>query len=110
MEELTGFQFDVNLPGPMTYSEESAILYRIQDHVVAVNQVNTSTLRVVAFSPSNKTFSDNSGKIIDLGFLLNGAAGYYGIGISNVIISNAIGDEYCFRFMTEGNSLSLLRI
>ena len=93
MEELTGFQFDLNLPGPMTYSDGSAILYRTQDHVVAVNQVNNSTLRVVAFSPSNKTFSDISGKIIDLGFLLNGAAGYYGVGISNVIISNAIGEN-----------------
>lgn len=93
MEEFTDFQFDLNLPEPMSYSEGTAKLYRNQDHVVAVNPINASTLRVVAYSPSNKSFTRNSGKIIDLGFLLNGTAGYYGIGISNVVLSNATGDN-----------------
>lgn len=93
METFTGFQFDLNLPLPMTYIAGTAQLFRAQDQTVSVNQINSQTLRVIVFSAGNKNFSGTNGKVLSLDFLLNGVAGYYSIGISNVIIANAIGEN-----------------
>ncbi|MFZ4725840.1 MAG: choice-of-anchor D domain-containing protein [Paludibacter sp.] len=93
METFTGFQFDLNLPSPMIYNVGTAQLFRSQDQTVSVNQVNSQTLRLVVFSAGNKNFSGTNGKVLSLDFLLKGVAGYYYIGISNVIIANAIGEN-----------------
>ena len=93
MEAFTGFQFDLNLPQALTYQAGTAQLFRSQDQIVSVNQVNSQTLRVVAFSAGNKSFTGTSGKVLSLDFLLYGTAGYYSIGISNVIIANTNGEN-----------------
>lgn len=91
MESFTGIQFDINLPQPLNYIPGSARLFRHIDHTLSVNTINANTLRVVAFSSGNNTFSSNDGKLIELGFHLLGNGGYYPIEISNVIISDATG-------------------
>jgi len=93
MEALTGFQFDLNLPQALTYQVGTAELFRSQDQIVSVNQVNSQTLRIVAFSVGNKNFTGTSGKVLSLDFLLYGNAGSYSIGINNVIIANATGEN-----------------
>lgn len=93
METFTGFQFDLNLPQAITYKTGSAQLFRTQDQSISVNQINTQTLRVVVFSPGNKNFTGTIGKVLSLDFLLYGNAGYYPIGISNVVIANADGEN-----------------
>jgi len=93
MEAFTGFQFDLNLPAPLTYIVGTAQLFRTQDQSVSVNQLNAQTLRVLAFSAGNNNFTGNAGKVLSLDFLLKGVAGYYSIGISNVIIANASGEN-----------------
>ena len=89
MEACTGFQFDLNLPQPLTYVVGTAQLFRLQDQTVSVSPVNNQTIRVLVYSIGNKSITGTSGKVLSLDFLLNGAAGYYSIGISNVIIANA---------------------
>lgn len=93
MEAFTGIQFDIQLPQPMTYIPNAATLFRKDDHIIAVNTLNTNTLRVLAYSPGNKSFSLNDGKLIELGFHLNGNGGYYGINVSNVILSGSQGEN-----------------
>ncbi len=93
MEEFTGFQFDLNLPQPMSYLPETAKLYRLDDHTVSVSQLNAQTLRVLVFSSGNKSFTGTDGKVLSLDFNLNGVAGYYSIGMSNVIIANILGEN-----------------
>jgi len=93
MEAFTGFQFDLNLPEPLTYTVGTAQLFRTQDQSVSVNQLNAQTLRVLAFSAGNNNFTGNAGKVLSLDFLLKGVAGYYSIGISNVVIANASGEN-----------------
>jgi hypothetical protein len=102
MEAFTGFQFDLTLPQPMTYTTGSAHLFRSSDHSVTVNQIDPSTLRVLAFSGTNKNFTGNIGKILSLGFNLKGVAGTYPVGISNVIIASTLGDNIISAF-TGGN-------
>ena len=93
MEPFTGFQFDVNLPSPMKYLNGSADLFRVQDHGVQADTINSSTLRVIAFSASGKNFAGTSGKILSLDFDLKGVAGYYPVQISNVIIASTGGEN-----------------
>jgi len=93
MEAVTGFQFDLNLPSPVSYKVGTAQLYRSQDQSVSVNQINSQTLRVVVFSAGNNNFTGESGKVLSLDFLLYGASGYYSLGISNVIIANTNGEN-----------------
>lgn len=93
METFTGIQFDIHLPQPLSYIPGSATLLRRDDHVIAVNTLNSNTLRVLAYSPGNKSFSFNNGKLMELGFQLNGTGGYYHIGISNVLISDSRGEN-----------------
>lgn len=93
MEGCTGFQFDLNLPQPITYVSGTAQLFRSQDQTVSVNPVNNQTLRVLVFSAGNMNFTGTDGKILSLDFLLNGVAGYYSVGISNVIIASTVGEN-----------------
>lgn len=93
MEAFTGFQFDLSLPQPMTYATGTTQLFRSQDQTVSVNQLNSQTLRVLVFSAGNKNFTGTSGKVLSLDFSLFGNAGYYSIGISNVIIANTSGEN-----------------
>lgn len=105
MESFTGFQFDINLPTPMTYVDGSAKLYRSADQNISVNQIDKQTVRVVAFSADNAAFSGTDGKVLSLDFSLYGSAGWYNIGISNVIIANPAGENIVSD--TYGGSLSI---
>ena len=91
MEAFTAFQFDIPLPTTMQYVIGSAILLRKQDHQVSCSMINSNTLRVVAFSASNKAFTGTDGKVLSLDFKIAGQAGWYPINISNGIISDAAG-------------------
>jgi uncharacterized protein YjdB len=93
MESFTGFQFDIALPIPMTYVENSAQLFRANGHTVAVNLVGVRTLRVIAFSVSNQAFSGENGKVLSLDFALEGVAGNYPVNLNNVIIVDASGEN-----------------
>lgn len=93
MEAFTGFQFDLQLPTPMTYKAGSGTLFRSQDQTVSVSQINAQTMRVLVYSPGNKDFTGNDGKVLSLDFALNGTAGYYYIGMSNIVLANTAGEN-----------------
>lgn len=91
MEPFTAYQFDIPLPTTMQYVAGSAILLRKQDHQVSCSMINNNTLRVVAFSASNKSFIGTDGKVLSLDFKIVGQAGWYSINMSNGIISDVTG-------------------
>jgi hypothetical protein len=91
MEPFTAFQFDISLPTTMQYVAGTAVLLRNQDHQVSCSMINANTLRVVAFSATNKTFTGTDGKILSLNFKIVGQAGWYPVNISNGIIGDVAG-------------------
>lgn len=93
MEPFTGFQFDLVLPAPLTYKAGSGQLFRAQDQTLSVSQLNAQTLRILVFSAENKPFTGKDGKILSLDFLLKGTAGYYPIGINNVVLANSVTEN-----------------
>jgi hypothetical protein len=89
MNPITGIQFDLSLPSPMHFVSGSAFLTsRKTDHSVSVQSIDSVTLRVVAYSTTNQPFTGNDGKILSLGFLIQGTGGMYDIKLSHVILSD----------------------
>jgi hypothetical protein len=92
MEPVIGFQFDLILPEPLTYVMNSALLSsRKADHIVSANMVNDNTLRVVAFSTDNQSFSGHEGLILTIDFQVEGVGGNYGITMNQAVIGDSLG-------------------
>ena len=91
MEDITAFQFDLQLPQPLSYVEGSASLSedRKTDHQVMASMVSASTLRVVAFSPSNQPLQGDDGQVLQLTFDVLGTGGWYPLNLTQVILSGA---------------------
>jgi len=93
-EPFVAFQCDIILPGPMNFIEGSESLsVRAVDHNISANLVGDSTLRVVAYSPTNTPFNGNDGEIAYLRFHIFGTGGYYYIDVGNVIIGDTTGEN-----------------
>jgi len=91
MEAFSAFEFTISLPSAMTYKVGSAQLFRQSDHQVLVNTLAGNKLKVVVYSPSNKSFEGTSGDVLQVDFNLNGTGGYYTVDISNAIIADTTG-------------------
>ncbi|MFA6978578.1 MAG: choice-of-anchor D domain-containing protein [Ignavibacteriaceae bacterium] len=91
MEAFSAFEFTVNLPQAMTYKVGSAQLFRQSDHQVVVNTFTGNKLKVVVYSPLNKSFAGTSGDVLQVDFNLNGTGGYYAVDISDAIIADTTG-------------------
>ncbi|MEI7980609.1 MAG: choice-of-anchor D domain-containing protein, partial [Bacteroidota bacterium] len=94
MEGFTGFQFDLQLPSPMTYITGSATLSgRNTDHIISANMIPGNKLRIIAYSPTMQLFSGTDGNILNLNFMVVGAGGYYPLNIINVVIGSTTGEN-----------------
>lgn len=92
MEPIIGVQFDINLPTPLTFAQDSAFLTtRKTDHTISANMISSNVLRVVAYSDDNLSFTGDDGLLLQLGFNVEGAGGDYSISITNVVIGDTSG-------------------
>jgi len=94
MEPFTGFQFDLVLPTPLTYVNNSALLSsRKTNHVISANTIPGNKLRVVAYSPNGEVFNGVNGNIVSLTFDVNGIGGSYNLNLENVIIGDTLAQN-----------------
>ena len=93
MEPFSAFECIVNLPSSMKLSFGSAKLFRQSDHLISVDTIGPTKLKVVAFSPANKNFSGNSGNVAELDFNLIGTGGSYPVTVSGAIIADSNGSN-----------------
>ena len=92
MEPVVGFQFDLNLPEPLSFVADSAFLSdRKANHNISANMINSNSLRVVAYSENNQRLSGNDGQVLELGFIVEGVGGNYSVSISNVVVGDTLG-------------------
>ena len=94
-EDITSFQFDINVQDDITLKDNSAkLLITDTDHVISSkireNSEGLKVLRVLSYSPSNQTFKQPIGDIVE--FVLTPTkldpASYF-INISNVVLTNS---------------------
>ncbi len=94
MEAFCGFQFELNLPTPLTYISGSAdFLGRNTNHQISAQQLANNKLRIIAFSADNSNFTGNDGEIVSLQFEVEGTGGNYSIPVQNGIIGLADGSN-----------------
>ena len=63
MDDISGYQVEFDLPEQFEYVENSFTLSdRKQDHV-ATASIDNKKLRILAYSPTDKAFTDNDGEI-----------------------------------------------
>jgi len=95
LETFTGFQFDLNFTDSLTYVPDLAYLsQRAGDHIVQVSDIDSNSIRILAFSLSQSDFTGNSGSIISIPFI--GDTSVYGkipFDIENAILGNSQSED-----------------
>ncbi|MDE3059228.1 MAG: choice-of-anchor D domain-containing protein, partial [Bacteroidota bacterium] len=91
MEPLTGFQFQLQLPSIAKLIKGSETLTsRKADHIILAD-TSGSTLNVLSYSPTNKSFTGVNGNVLTLQLLIQGTGGDYGVPVQSALISDSSG-------------------
>lgn len=99
MDPFTAFQFTVPLPENVHYIENSGELSgRETDHVISAD-TTAGKLKVIAYSPSNASFTGSEGTVAGISLVAEGTMGSYNLPLQDVIISspeghNILSDSY----------------
>ncbi len=94
-EAFIGFQFDLAYPDSLTCLINQVELgQRGGDHSFIANQINSNTIRLLAYSLTQEEFTGNSGTIISIPFTSDSASyGAIPLVISNAILGNAQSED-----------------
>ncbi|MGO4819779.1 Ig-like domain-containing protein, partial [Flavobacterium sp. W22_SRS_FP1] len=88
-QTFTGFQFDITLPTNISYIANSIIIAnRAVNHTISTSVINGTTLRILAYSPTNTNFIGTSGEIFKFRLKPNTLIATYPLNVTNGIISN----------------------
>jgi len=93
MENFTAFQFDLLLPSTLSTKLITAGIQRNTDHQISAEMIGNNKIRVIAFSPTNSTFTGNDGIISSLNLQVTGIGGCYNLAVDNVVVSSNTGDN-----------------
>lgn len=85
-DSIIGYQFDVIFPTTISYLDSFLISIRHQDHQVVVQQLDSTRLRALCFSPSNQILMDSSGFILKLLMHSKNRSGQYPIVLENATL------------------------
>jgi hypothetical protein len=91
VESFVALQFDLNYPAGFTPDLNAiSLTERKQDHVLAAVALSKTGLRILIYSPGQKTFTGNSGPVLNIPFKAEESMipGYYNLTFSNTLLSN----------------------
>ena len=89
MEDILGFQIEMNLPQALEYVDFN-LSDRKADHV-SLGVFNEGLLRLIAYSASGSSFTDEDGVIGTLRLRLHGLYGNYNLNPSKAVLADANG-------------------
>ncbi len=86
---FTGFNLDIPLPEGFSFVEESAQLFRDDDHFLSATIIQGNVLRMISASPSNAAFSGSDGIIVSMNLQTpQGEGGTFSLSLHNALIGN----------------------
>ena len=94
-EDITSFQFDIDVQEEITLVDSSAkLLITDTDHVISSkvreNSDGKTVLRVLCYSPSNETFKQTIGDVVEFSLTPSKLGpGVYPVNISNPVLTNS---------------------
>ena len=94
MEPFSAFQLDVVLPEGVSLVADSEVWSgREADHMLALSQVGSNTVRLLGFSPSNAEFAGADGELCAFQLVSNESANGVALNVTNGLMSNVgLGD------------------
>ncbi|MDR4988423.1 MAG: MBG domain-containing protein [Bacteroidales bacterium] len=87
--EFVGFNLDIPLPAGFTYIDESAQLFRGDDHNFGINVLPGNVLKIIAFSITNAAFEGNEGTVFSFDLQTSSFPGEYVLPIVDAVIGDA---------------------
>lgn len=75
MDDITGFQFEFDLPDALKYVDGSFMLSNRKTNHTVLATLNDRCLRAICYSPSNSAFTGNDGEIASFKVKLDGRYG-----------------------------------
>ena len=94
-EDITSFQFDIDVQEEITLVDSSAkLLITDTDHIISSkireNSDGKTVLRVLCYSPSNETFKQTIGDVVEFSLTPSKLGpGIYPVNISNPVLTNS---------------------
>ncbi|MDP4278785.1 MAG: choice-of-anchor D domain-containing protein, partial [Bacteroidota bacterium] len=91
-EPFVAFQFDLSYPVGLTPDLNAvALTNRKQDHVLSAVALSSTSMRILAYSPGQKTFTGSSGAVLNIPFKaeMSSLPGTYNLAFSNSMMSDA---------------------
>ena len=94
-EDITSFQFDIDVQEEITLVDSSAkLLITDTDHIISSkireNSDGKTVLRVLCYSPSNETFKQTIGDVVEFSLIPSKLGpGIYPVNISNPVLTNS---------------------
>ena len=94
-EDITSFQFDIDVQDEIQLVDSSAkLLITDSDHIISSkvreNKEGKTVLRVLSYSPSNATFKQPIGNIVEFSLKPSKLGpGNYSVNISNAVLTNS---------------------
>ncbi len=92
-DPVTAFEFSVQLPSGFNYVPGSVLLdtVRKKDHQISASVLSGNVLKIISFSPSNKTFNGNDSTVARFTLNVTGSPGSYSLPVSNGVLSDTNG-------------------
>ncbi len=101
-KRIAAVQADISIPLGLTTEKDSIHLTeRKRDHVSLCSEIAPGMFRFIAYSPSLLPFSGDSGVLIDVPVLDGNSPAVFGIGLSNVILSDTSGHNVATGFESD---------
>ena len=107
-EPFVGFQFDFLLPEIFSFTGEVELSERSVDHTVIAATINPDTLRVFAYSLSQKEFSGNVGAVVRIEIQTGSTLGDFYIGLDSVVIGNELSENIVSS--SEGANINVFEV
>ena len=92
-EPFVGFQFDMIIPPNLSYVNEIQLSDRAGNHTVTAFEVDSSTIRVFAYSMDQTEFFGTNGSVVQLKVLSEYPLGDFSVELDNIIIGNTNSDN-----------------
>ena len=91
---ITAFQFDISYnETALELNTGHSLTSRAENHSITASNIGNNTIRVIVYSSNNEVVDVGTGTILNLNFTSQNLPGTYNINISNIVLSDASGQE-----------------
>ena len=111
MEDVVGFQFDIDFPGFISYIQNSeALTARAQGYIFQAENITGTKIRVIAFSLSQTPLTGDTGAVVNLKLNIHAVNNQTSavLELSNGVLGNALSQNVLWGMVNGVVSMNLV--